>query len=837
MNEPPKAPVTEVRNPHVVPVLTTAKDKGATKTHTPQGTVSYSAGHVFTAEFYWARNQKEAVDLFQWLQTQGQKFVIRGAPRDDIPEEWTYTNEKGTWSQTYTVQTDEWKIENCSRRQVEKYPKEDGGLWMPCPRAWFMFDHDNEDEDLAGLMLVDSEAIAKNIWPYEEAGFIWALGGSTGIKKEKVSYHLVGLLDEPLSDEEIKPKALELGFDGALFSENQVHFTAGPVFKDMADPVKVPRFGVIEGGQVKDSEMKPKKGNLAEFNLKLEHSEATQKGDEWPWPRAGETLEQARERASSYLKKKHPAVSGQQGHSSQLEACLTLTNGFNIRDREEVKSLFMDWDKNSRPPLEKDSDINHKVDDALNIPPKNGKPRGYLNAPNFQEEFTDHEPEIPADTLKERSFPTEVFPPPIKEFIHGFSHGSGAPESFVAAGVLACLAGIIADSSLEVKYGYIEKPNLYLAVVGAPGVAKTPPLKASMNPLFQSEKRIAKEFQEKKAEYEKQLKEAKNKKEREAIPKPSREPSRLITDGTTEGLLMHLNAMHEGNSSPHAVYFRDELKGHFGGMDKYKSKGSGDDYELWLTLFSGGMVNRVLKTESHFIPDARASVIGGIQPDVYLKHMQDKGDGMIDRFLVAFHPAEPPQTTIFNHVEKEVIEAYNNFMEYLDKKLHTSYSLWNLPQGVRGDVLRSVESFHEWAHMVGMENDAGAFKKWEQNFYRLIIHMANIWEKEAVDIETVRRASTLTKYYAEDWIESRLAGEDEKKHQRQDERMMRKLEEAKGLGCTRSDFSRYIRDFKGKEKKQALDEGIQRLVDGGQAIRNKKGRVFLKAYLPKKETK
>jgi hypothetical protein len=300
---------------------------------------------------------------------------------------------------------------------------------------------------------------------------------------------------------------------------------------------------------------------------------------------------------------------------------------------------------------------------------------------------------------------------------------------------------------------------------------------------------------------------------------------------------MHLNAMHEGNSSPHAVYFRDELKGHFGGMDKYKSKGSGDDYELWLTLFSGGMVNRVLKTESHFIPDARASVIGGIQPDVYLKHMQDKGDGMIDRFLVAFHPAEPPQTTIFNHVEKEVIEAYNNFMEYLDKKLHTSYSLWNLPQGVRGDVLRSVESFHEWAHMVGMENDAGAFKKWEQNFYRLIIHMANIWEKEAVDIETVRRASTLTKYYAEDWIESRLAGEDEKKHQRQDERMMRKLEEAKGLGCTRSDFSRYIRDFKGKEKKQALDEGIQRLVDGGQAIRNKKGRVFLKAYLPKKETK
>ena len=427
--------------------------------------------------------------------------------------------------------------------------------------------------------------------------------------------------------------------------------------------------------------------------------------------------------------------------------------------------------------------------------------------------------------VAEQGLPLSSFPPQITDFISSFAESSGAPNSFVAAGVLACAAGICDNYSLEVKYGYIEKPNLYLAVVGYPGVSKSPPIKAALKPLFELDKLKHERFKKKYTAYKKAIESDPKSK----IKPPSREPSKLITDGTTEGLITHLSAFYEDKRTPHSVYMRDELKGHFGGMDKYRGGGSGDDYELWLTLYSGGTVSRVLKNETIFVPDARCTVIGGIQPEVYIKHMEDKGDGMIDRFMVAYCEEEPKQTSIFSYVKTEVIDEYNDFMTDIFEQIPEKYKPWDLDKGERKEVLDAIEAFHVWSHRLGEKYDCGAFKKWEQNFYRLIIIIGALWHKKQIDVDMVSKAADLACFFAIDWIKSRIIS-DSDSQEKCDTRLFAMLKKARTVGKTPREFQNGSKLFRGKENKKALTEAIERAINAGKVMRGEQGRVFLKEF-------
>jgi len=99
---------------------------------------------------------------------------------------------------------------------------------------------------------------------------------------------------------------------------------------------------------------------------------------EIPWPMYGEKIENARSRVKDYIGKIH-ATQGDNGHTTELVVCRHLANGFNIKDRGELEELFRDWNKtNAHPPMP-ENEIIHKVEQAWNQPPKDGKPRGHLN--------------------------------------------------------------------------------------------------------------------------------------------------------------------------------------------------------------------------------------------------------------------------------------------------------------------------------------------------------------------------------------------------------------------------------------------------------------------------
>jgi hypothetical protein len=366
-------------------------------------------------------------------------------------------------------------------------------------------------------------------------------------------------------------------------------------------------------------------------------------------------------------------------------------------------------------------------------------------------------------TVKEiikKGLPVDAFPDPIKNFIIQFARGSGSQESFVASGVLACCAGVCGHHEIIVKNGYKERPNFFLCLVGKPGVTKSAPIKAALKPMLIVEAKNSKEFKEAHEKWKALLKDKGLKKaERDAImaSQPTRKPCHVITDGSIEAMFQHLEAMDEAGGAPHCVFVKDELKAFFGGMDKFKGKG-GDEYETWLSLFSGQDLIKTLVSKTIFIKGARATVIGGIQPDVYNKCMKDKGDGMTDRFMIAIFEGDPVMTDIRQFCEVEALKNYEEFMTEISDSEPITFSLWKCLGGEieREKVLDMVQDFHKWAHDLGVIYETGAFKKWEQCLYRLIIVMAAIWQKPAIDSFVVKKAIELSAYYASDWLRAKL---------------------------------------------------------------------------------
>ena len=78
------------------------------------------------------------------------------------------------------------------------------------------------------------------------------------------------------------------------------------------------------------------------------------------------------ERATKYLAKLPPAISGHGGHDATFHAACTLVLGFGL-DRDGALSVIRTWNELCQPPWS-ERELEHKVDDALKQPGW----RGYL---------------------------------------------------------------------------------------------------------------------------------------------------------------------------------------------------------------------------------------------------------------------------------------------------------------------------------------------------------------------------------------------------------------------------------------------------------------------------
>ena len=254
------------------------------------------------------------------------------------------------------------------------------------------------------------------------------------------------------------------------------------------------------------------------------------------------------------------------------------------------------------------------------------------------------------------TFPIEIFPREIQTYILAANQSLNASIDYMG-GALLWMGSICIGNSIrvEIKKGWEEISTVWVALVGAAGIGKTPSTIPVLQPLERINSEERKRYAKQKKDHEAYLLLSKKDKETALeVPEPKR--SYFIVDDITIESLINTHT-----ENPNGVgIFKDELAGWFKDMNKYKA---GSDKEQWLSSWSGkGISVDRISRQSDYISKPILPVIGGIQPSILQGFFTDenKESGFIDRMLFIYPDLK---INYYNEVEMddELIAFYNDF--------------------------------------------------------------------------------------------------------------------------------------------------------------------------------
>jgi hypothetical protein len=282
-----------------------------------------------------------------------------------------------------------------------------------------------------------------------------------------------------------------------------------------------------------------------------------------------------------------------------------------------------------------------------------------------QEPWPEPQP-LPAGLPDVEPFDLRLLPKRLRPWVQDIAERMQCPLDFVAVPAIVGLGSIIGRQlgiRPKRKDGWLVVPNLWGAVVGRPGLLKTPALQEALRPLVRLEMEAKakhdEEMKRHKAELqlgaaEKKVKDKdiqarlKNGTDREILLKElmneageDEPPSRrryLVNDSTVEKLGEILAANPNG-----VLVFRDELTGWLRGLERDGREGDRAFYlEAWNG--TGRFTYDRIGRGTVDIEAACLSLLGGIQPGplaAYLGAIKAGGiadDGLMQRFQLVVWP-------------------------------------------------------------------------------------------------------------------------------------------------------------------------------------------------------
>ena len=252
---------------------------------------------------------------------------------------------------------------------------------------------------------------------------------------------------------------------------------------------------------------------------------------------------------------------------------------------------------------------------------------------------------INADDL---NFPIDIFPQDIQEYMIECNKTLDSSIDYMGCSMLWLLSVIVGNSiQIEVKRGWYETCNVWIAIVGKAGLGKTPSISNIIYPLQKINSKRIKEYIKQYDKYEAYSKlTADEQKQKEETKKPIKNQF-IANDITLEALV----DLHQESKNAVGV-FKDELAGWFKDMNKYRA---GSDLEFWLSSWSGKSVSMNRKTaKSSFVEKPFIPVLGGIQPGILEQSYtaENKENGFVDRMLVSM-----PELEIESYNTNEMDEA------------------------------------------------------------------------------------------------------------------------------------------------------------------------------------
>ncbi|AGW13140.1 DUF3987 domain-containing protein [Megalodesulfovibrio gigas] len=243
--------------------------------------------------------------------------------------------------------------------------------------------------------------------------------------------------------------------------------------------------------------------------------------------------------------------------------------------------------------------------------------------------------------------PVHVFPESIQHMLQTAAEAFNVPLEAPACCLLALTGACIGRTrGLQIKPGWTEHPNLYVALVARSGMGKSPCAKAFFAPLWEAEKACTQQWKEANAQWEADVaawEAQKRSKHPSTSPRPEPPPrQQLITDDATVESLTDIFA----DNPRGLLWYRDELAGLILDLDKYSSGPQGSTKTRLMTAYDSGpwKVSRVNKARTGFIPAACLSLFGTIQPAVLADIFtgKDAASGLLARVSFIRAPRDKP---------------------------------------------------------------------------------------------------------------------------------------------------------------------------------------------------
>ncbi len=362
--------------------------------------------------------------------------------------------------------------------------------------------------------------------------------------------------------------------------------------------------------------------------------------------------------------------------------------------------------------------------------------------------------------LNGTDFPVSVFPQPIRHIIQELHECQSFPVDYVAASMLTAIAVGIGNTHLvQVKNGWLESAILYMALVGRPGANKSHPLSFAMKPYLTYDYQQSIQFEQDYRRYEELMQMTRRERTEAGLTEYPQEPVRkrfLVSDITPEGLSL----IHAQNQRGLCLW-ADELSAWFKNFNRYNN---GSEEQFWLSVFSAKTTisDRKSARSSVFIKRPYISVIGTIQKKVLgeLAKGERSCNGFTDRILFVL----PSDQQKIRWNDRELSEDIDQqWEEILSRLIHLEFlppSDGSEPYHILCFLPEARAVLYEYQHKLAEMCDTepsevivGIYCKLETYLIRfcLIIQMMR-WAcgeatKEAIDAESVEKATLLTEYF------------------------------------------------------------------------------------------
>ncbi len=364
-------------------------------------------------------------------------------------------------------------------------------------------------------------------------------------------------------------------------------------------------------------------------------------------------------------------------------------------------------------------------------------------------------------------FPTDALPPCVCRFIEETAAGVGCPVDFVAVPALVALSAAIGDTRrILLKKSWTEGGAIFGGIVGEAATKKTPAMNLALRPVRDRQMALKAEYERALAKYEDALREHKKASKdgpTELAPPSAPVLGRTYVDDTTVERAADIL-----NENPRGIALtKDELSSWIASMNQYKAGGKGSDRQFWLSVHTNQPIAVDRKTSDRPVIVAHpfVSIIGGIQPAVLPDFGQDRGDGLMERFVFAY-PEHRPSRWTEEEVEDETIEAYAATINALYRLEHADAGDGPFPSrvpmtpGAKALFIEEYNALHEEIEAPGFpQRLRPAFGKLEAYLARLALILAmtrlaasnasnaSNFSKEEVTEEDMRGAVRLLGYF------------------------------------------------------------------------------------------